>query len=331
MFGIRNSRCARLRTHGASSPGRTSVFTSGEKPGAFRVFWLPSAVGGYSKVLGWKPDSEPLTAGDCCPPAEVEELSEGDAKDHDLASQSHAWQTIAEHTNEVDAFLNGIVDSLGMDDTLRRTLKLAARWHDWGKRHPVFQAAIKDGAGLALLRPSQWAAVDTIAKAPQQFWQRYERKHFRHELASALGVLTLLRIGQAPAEWADLASHLQNLALYLIAAHHGKVRLSIRSMPGENTPDNPGTLFARGVWENDSLPSVDLGGNILAPSVPKLDLTSMLLGRTDGQPSWTERMLGLRDHKEFGPLKLAYLETVLRAADIRASKAADDKIKGVTL
>jgi CRISPR-associated endonuclease/helicase Cas3 len=46
-------------------------------------------------------------------------------------------------------------------------------------------------------------------------------------------------------------------------------------------------------------------------------------------------MLGLRDHKgnadekrpRFGPLKLAYLEALIRAADMRASKGADDKAK----
>jgi CRISPR-associated endonuclease/helicase Cas3 len=33
----------------------------------------------------------------------------------------------------------------------------------------------------------------------------------------------------------------------------------------------------------------------------------------------------LRDHPEFGPLKLAYMEALLRAADMRASKKADER------
>ena len=142
-------------------------------------------------------------------------------------------------------------------------------------------------------------------------------------------MLSLLKSGQAPKEWAELAPHHQNLALYLIAAHHGKVRLSIRSMPGEKTPDNADALFARGVWQDDELPEVDLGDGVTAPAVDKLDLSPMMLGRVDGQPSWAERMLGLRDRKELGPLRLAYLESVLRVADMRASKAADDQAKGV--
>ena len=38
------------------------------------------------------------------------------------------------------------------------------------------------------------------------------------------------------------------------------------------------------------------------------------------QPSWAERVIRLRD--ALGPFRLAYLEAILRAADMRASKAA---------
>jgi CRISPR-associated endonuclease/helicase Cas3 len=54
----------------------------------------------------------------------------------------------------------------------------------------------------------------------------------------------------------------------------------------------------------------------------KLSLEPMELGLCEqepfaGQPSWTERMLRMRD--TFGPCRLAYLEALLRAADMRAS------------
>jgi CRISPR-associated endonuclease/helicase Cas3 len=107
-------------------------------------------------------------------------------------------------------------------------------------------------------------------------------------------------------------------------------------MPNERTPEKPVALFARGVWQDDLLPEVDLGDGVTTTPV-KLDLSPMLLGRVDGQPSWVERILSLRDgqgqpgdkHPRYGPIKLAYLEAVLRAADMRVSEAADKRAKGV--
>jgi CRISPR-associated endonuclease/helicase Cas3 len=67
------------------------------------------------------------------------------------------------------------------------------------------------------------------------------------------------------------------------------------------------------------LGGVDLGGGVAAPEVP-IDLAAMQLGAdADGRPSWAERMIAVRD--EVGPLKLAYLEAMLRAADMRASRS----------
>jgi hypothetical protein len=44
----------------------------------------------------------------------------------------------------------------------------------------------------------------------------------------------------------------------------------------------------------------------------------------NGNRSWLSRMLALRDR--FGPFKLAYLESLLRAADMRASAQESDLI-----
>jgi CRISPR-associated endonuclease/helicase Cas3 len=293
------------------------------------VYWVAISEGGYHLQLGWSPDahwSPDLWRRD--PDADREPVTtEEPGYDSDLLSV-YGWRSIAEHTGDVIEKLDAILDRLEFDELPRGALTLAARWHDWGKAHGTFQAAIRDEAIGYGKRPGDRAGKRDIAKAtPNEFWQRYKRPHFRHELASALGVLALLKSGQAPRSWVDLAPRLQNLALYLIAAHHGKVRLSIRSMPDEKAPDKADALFARGVWEGDPLPEVDLGGGVIGPAVEKLDLSPMMLGRVDGQPSWIERMLGLREQKECGPLKLAYLEAVLRAADIAASKAADAKAR----
>jgi CRISPR-associated endonuclease/helicase Cas3 len=237
-----------------------------------------------------------------------------DANDADRLSQSD-WQSIAQHSDrvcrELDVILAG--PNVGEADLL----KLAARWHDRGKAHAVFQDAIDDGQDGQRLRPSSWQNSRFVGKAPGRnkttgdpgWWHRYKRKHFRHELASALAVLM--------AGDDQIATNARDLVAYLVAAHHGKVRLSIRSLPEETIPDS-NRRFARGVWDDDTLPATGLGNNVLAPAVT-LSLEPMELGQSeDGQPSWAERMLRLRD--TLGPFHLAYLEAILRAADARASR-----------
>jgi CRISPR-associated endonuclease/helicase Cas3 len=108
-----------------------------------------------------------------------------------------------------------------------------------------------------------------------------------------------------------------DLTVYLAACHHGKVRLSIRALPGESKPDQPDARYARGLWEGDSLPAADLGDGVKISGLA-LDLEPMSLGLgTNGSRSWLERMIGLRDR--LGVFRLAYLESLIRAADVRAS------------
>jgi CRISPR-associated endonuclease/helicase Cas3 len=135
------------------------------------------------------------------------------------------------------------------------------------------------------------------------------RRGFRHELASAVAWL----INRHDEPNADLIA-------FLIAAHHGKVRQSLRSMPNETQPKVEQTRFARGVWDGDELPAFMLGnGDELPPT--KLDLSLMMLGESNGKPSWLARVLALRN--EYGPFRLSFLETLLRVADWRGSRVGE--------
>jgi CRISPR-associated endonuclease/helicase Cas3 len=289
-----------------------------------QVYWVPATQGGYDRDLGWSHTAPAVPLDLIVPlPQLAEAATTETGYDSDEWSEG-VWQTVAEHTQDVVVELESIIGKLLLDADELEVLRVAARWHDWGKVHAVFQKAIR--------RPNEYVGR-LLAKAPDGRWDNYDRPHFRHELASALAVLSMLaRAEVVPPDWKSLLARggLADLAVYLIAAHHGKVRLSIRSLPGEERPKVLGTLFARGVWDGDPLPKADLGGNggesVKAPTMT-LDLSPMQIGATeDGRPSWAERMLGVRDR--FGSFRVAYLEAVLRAADMRASRKAAARSTG---
>jgi len=162
-------------------------------------------------------------------------------------------------------------------------LKSAARNHDWGKAHPVMQETLQGGPG---------PYVELLAKSAGN--GKHSRPHFRHELASALAMLSA---GE------------DDLAAYVAAAHHGRVRVSIRSMPGER---DAGSVCVRGIREGEILLECSLGAGV-SRAATAVQMGAVMLG----SGSWTERMLRLRD--ELGPFRLAYLEMLLRAADEAAS------------
>ena len=211
-----------------------------------------------------------------------------------------AWMTLAEHTGRVVAMTADLADALGLPEPWRSKLLEAARWHDAGKAHPLFQRSMRGNDPAA---PPGILAKTALRRV------RHERRGFRHELAS--GLLALMH-GQ------------EDLVAYLAASHHGKVRLSIRSLPTETNPPEPGRRFARGIWDSELIPDagtdVDLGGGVNMPATA-IDLSFMELGDGPRGPSWLARTLAQRDRPDLGPFRLALLEALLKAADERASGA----------
>lgn len=256
---------------------------------------LAAASGGYSPSRGWDPDGTvPVVPASQTAPSDKnsDTLSNPEEAVGDDLNSTAAWQTLVEHTDAVFETLNRMLDHLPLEEA--ESLRLAARWHDAGKSHPVFQATLTAG---------DLARCDAIwAKSPNR--RHHARPPFRHELASALALQQ-----ETP--------RTPFLAVYLVASHHGRARLAIRSLDGEHSAPN-NRRFALGIWEGDQLPEAELGSGV-SMSESTLRLSAMEIGQSeDGDPSWTEQALALLH--TLGPFRLAFLESVLRAADSVASR-----------
>jgi len=185
---------------------------------------------------------------------------------------------------------------------------VAGRWHDTGKVHAVFADALLSTADSDEER-ERLRASGPWAKSAKGHGGRYSRRWFRHELVSALALLS---------DRQALAGVVEpDLVVYLVAAHHGRVRLGIRAMPDEKPPDEePNRLVALGVWDGEDFPAVEVAGARVGPV--RLDLSVMAAGSVnDG--SWSERMLALRDRSDLGPFRLGFLEALVRVSDWRMS------------
>jgi CRISPR-associated endonuclease/helicase Cas3 len=237
------------------------------------------AEGGYTELDGWLPESKAPVKPYI--PAPKTPAMEGDSSDS-LSCQTYR-QLLRDHTDGVMQELEAILSALPLSPEIAAALRVAAAKHDWGKAHEVFQRTMYRGS-----EPSN----ELLAK--REGHAVHERPNFRHELASAVAILTT---GES------------DLAAYLAAAHHGRVRMSIRSMPGESDEG-----VARGIRDGETLPACELATGLAVPAVT-LSLRPMHFGADGG--SWTERMIRLRD--SLGPFRLAYLEMLLRAADAQAS------------
>lgn len=255
------------------------------------------SVGGYDEDLGFTRDRTDVPT-PCSVTANVPDADAADPLTYGAAEYVTLRVHAEDTASEMATLIGGVGSNLAAFVDVSEVIA-AARWHDAGKVHPAFQVMLTAGLPVDDAR----RAGGPWAKSDGKYLSRNPRRFFRHELASALG-------------W--LAQNKSDLGAYLVAAHHGKVRLSLRARPGEESPaDGAGVRFAHGVHDGDVLPAADLGAGVVVPEVT-LSLACMELGGGGAAPSWADRTQRLLE--QLGPFRLAYLEMLVRVADWRASE-----------
>ncbi|MES0872864.1 type I-G CRISPR-associated helicase/endonuclease Cas3g [Sinimarinibacterium thermocellulolyticum] len=279
------------------------------------VLMIAAGAGGYRNDLGFaageKVCVEPLLS-------ETVVEQEPEAYDGDPRSLLVKAVPLPQHLADAQSEAERLCIALGLAGAERDAVVTADRWHDLGKTHEAFDTMLRDAHRQGTnqdLGPGFWAKAGRKPdrKPPRAKYRvtvdgrEIERKHFRHELASMLA-------------WLHRQNHKSDdhtdLIAYLVAAHHGKVRMSLRALPDESEPpDN--RLFARGVWAGDRLPAFTFADSERLPETT-IALDLMQLGEGVQGPSWTTRTRRLLT--TLGPFRLAYLEALVRVADWRASR-----------
>jgi len=207
---------------------------------------------------------------------------------------------LADHLQHVTKTLGESLIRLPLP-SFTEALHTAANLHDWGKADERFQAMLINGdLNDAWAQPTLWGKSGNMPSTAAL--RRSARRRsglpsdFRHEMLSVQ--LAELTVDQFPAD----AAH-RDLALHLIAAHHGFAR-----------------PFAPVVLDDDppevSLDRLQVEARITAGQRklrPPHRLDSGIADRF-----WTLT-------RRFGWWGLAYLEAVLRLADQRASQREDEQ------
>jgi CRISPR-associated endonuclease/helicase Cas3 len=238
----------------------------------------------------------------------------------DIAPRS--WQSLGEHSKQVRdqaaALLAALAPSIPPEAA--EAAIVAGYLHDVGKAHAIWQDALcaladdSDRAAIAAGRP--WAKSGTTSKSGRLEFAG--GPGFRHELAS-------LMILDGPLPSLLAASPDPDLTRFLVLAHHGRLRVQVKDLDERAAstapPDDPATLRPNHEAPGRNILGLEQGATTDIPPMLGQPATTLTvdLGQflADGERSWTKTALALVD--KYGPFALAYLETVVRMADWRAS------------
>lgn len=281
------------------------------RPGMVLV--IPASEGGYTSSAGWDPKSRiPVVPVSTVEPSLMESL-EAVSDDHASVGMGR-WITLQQHLEDVEREvrrLSAKFEPLGLTAGQTEAAAVAGKLHDIGKAHSSFQDFL---LSTEPDRRTQLEAGGPWAKSASGKGGRKDRSYFRHELVSALVLLDPGNGVLGDVEEPDLVR-------YLVASHHGVVRLGFRPMPNEQ-PLPDGTLVALGVHDREIVGSIRIPGGEIPESMMRLSVIG--LGASADGPSWSRRMLALRDREDLGPFRLAFLEALVRLADWRASASYQD-------
>ncbi len=251
--------------------------------------WLDED-GGARRLRVWDDDAAPdgmrlVTTIDTRPDAEEEQEEDEQSvtrrfwrwyvrprsADDDGSRSARKAQELAPHLQTAERFATALAAKLVSEQDEARAVKLAANWHDLGKRRSIWQRSIGN-------RDPHLVLAKSGANA-----RLIEITNYRHEFGS------LIDVSDDP-EFRQLTPEMQDLVLHLIAAHHGRAR---PHFPADEAfdPERP-----------------EESATEIAREVPR-------------------RFARLQ--RKYGRWGLAYLESLVRAADALASQNYDPESKPV--
>ena len=188
------------------------------------------------------------------------------------------------HSKGVENFVQKFISTLNFGSEIKQDLKLAAKLHDIGKKHPGMQALLQRKDPDELI-DKKFLAKSTYKISSPQEYQKYLKKaklpkYFRHECWS---------VALAKKHPEFKAAHDKELVQYLIGTHHGRGR----------------PIFPRVIDEYQDISANRLDIDI--KDIPNgLDL------------DWINICMKL--YRKYGPWELGYMEAIIRLADHRQSK-----------